>query len=459
MSILKRSSLSFIQKSIDALSCALFFTAAYFIRFEYMHGAQEGIELTFIKMTPFLIFSTLYSFHNNNLYKAQRFASKYYEILSVVKGNTAGIIGFVIALYFFGEERLSRLTILLYWAISTFGFIIIRLLVRNFLRTIREKGHNLRHILLIGNGYQLTDYVRTARYFKDSGIRFLGWIDPPKDMAKEYNIPEISKNYDDYKKENIPDAIIIAYSGNESVKSSDFIKTHYNDVIPIQLLPDLSYSMVGHQIEDFGGIPLLSVNQPTLNPVELFFKRLFEFAATVIGLIIISPLLLIISLAIKQSSKGPIFFGQERIGLDGSTFKMWKFRTMKVATEGEDTKEWSSKDNPRKTKIGLFLRKSSLDELPQLWNVLIGDMSLVGPRPEQPFFVEKFRNKIPGYMLKHKMKPGITGWAQINGWRGDTSLEKRIECDIYYIKHWSIFFDIKILFLTFFKGFINKNAY
>jgi len=132
---------------------------------------------------------------------------------------------------------------------------------------------------------------------------------------------------------------------------------------------------------------------------------------------------------------------------------------MRVTEDDSDKKEWSNKENPRKTKVGDFLRKTSLDELPQLWNVLMGDMSLVGPRPEQPFFVEKFRHEIPGYMLKHKMKPGITGWAQVNGWRGDTSLHKRIECDIYYIKHWSFWFDIKILFLTFFKGFINKNAY
>jgi lipopolysaccharide/colanic/teichoic acid biosynthesis glycosyltransferase len=147
------------------------------------------------------------------------------------------------------------------------------------------------------------------------------------------------------------------------------------------------------------------------------------------------------------------------VGLDGEEFMMWKFRSMRVATGDEDKTEWSNKDNPRKTKFGDFIRRTSLDELPQLLNVLLGNMSLVGPRPEQPFFVEKFRHEIPGYMLKHKMKPGMTGWAQVNGWRGDTDLNKRIECDIYYIKHWSLWFDIKILFLTIFKGFINKNAY
>ncbi|TNF30228.1 MAG: undecaprenyl-phosphate glucose phosphotransferase [Deltaproteobacteria bacterium] len=458
MTILNRSTFSTFQKVVDTLSCLIFFFLAYVIRFEYLEGGQQGIEWTFIQMAPVLVFSTLYSFHKNGLYRPQRFTSKYYEILSVMRGNIAGIIGFVIVLYFFGEERLSRLTILIYGAVSTLGFIIIRLLVRNFLRTIREKGYNLRHVLLIGNSNQLVEYVHTARHFKDSGIRFLGWIDS-QGIAKEHDVPEIEISYDEYKKSNTPDAIVMSYAGVDSAKSQDFIKTHYNDVVPIQILPDLSYSMVGHQVEDFGGIPILGVNQPSLNPIELFLKRVFEFTATLIGLLIISPLMLLISIAVKLSSPGPIFYGQERVGHDGRTFKMWKFRSMKMADDDTDKKEWSNKENPRKTKVGDFLRRTSLDELPQLWNVLVGDMSLVGPRPEQPYFVEKFRHEIPGYMLKHKMKPGITGWAQVNGWRGDTSLHKRIECDIYYIKHWSFWFDIKILFLTFFKGFINKNAY
>ena len=224
-------------------------------------------------------------------------------------------------------------------------------------------------------------------------------------------------------------------------------------------MPDISYSLIGHNIEDFGGVPVLSVNKFDAGVIELSLKRLMDIFGASIGLIFLAPLFLVISLCVKLSSRGPIFFGQERVGVDGRLFKMWKFRSMKIATQGEDLTEWSNKENPRKTKVGDFLRRTSLDELPQLWNVLWGQMSLIGPRPERPHFVEKFRHEIPGYMLRHKMRAGITGWAQVNGWRGDTSLLKRIECDIYYIKNWSIFFDIKILFLTFFKGFINKNAY
>jgi Undecaprenyl-phosphate glucose phosphotransferase len=449
---------NYLQRLIDTFASALFWWLAYILRFEYIPNAQQGLEITFIKLTPVLMIATAYAFHRNGLYRPQRFASKLYEILSLIRGNATAVIGFVIVLYFFGEERVSRLTILIYFFLSCIGFMIIRISIRNGLRALRKKGYNLRHVLLIGNSNQLIEYVHMARHFKDSGIRILGWIDS-QGIAKEHDVPEIDVSYDEYKKENTPDVIVMSYAGIDSTKSEDFIKTHYNDIVPIQILPDLSYSMVGHQVEDFGGIPILGVNQPSLNPIELFLKRVFEFLATLVGLIIISPVLFVIAVAVKLSSPGPIFYGQERVGHDGQNFKMWKFRSMRVTEDDSDKKEWSNKENPRKTKVGDFLRKTSLDELPQLWNVLMGDMSLVGPRPEQPFFVEKFRHEIPGYMLKHKMKPGITGWAQVNGWRGDTSLHKRIECDIYYIKHWSFWFDIKILFLTFFKGFINKNAY
>lgn len=332
------------------------------------------------------------------------------------------------------------------------------MMTRNFLRYLRTKGKNLRHVLLIGNSPLLSDYVHTARTYKDSGIRFMGWIDS-EGLADKVKIPIIQQDYKSFRESATPDSIIISYSGESSIKAHQFIASNYNDVIPMQLLPDLTYSLVGHQIEDFGGIPLLAVNQPTFNPIETFLKRSIDFLGALIGSLLISPLLLFLTLGVKFSSPGPILFGQKRIGLDGREFTMWKFRSMKLATGDEDKTEWSNKDNPRKTRFGDFIRRTSLDELPQLLNVLFGDMSLVGPRPEQPFFVEKFRSEIPGYMLKHKMKPGMTGWAQVNGWRGDTDLNKRIECDIFYIKNWSLWLDIKILFLTIFKGDGFKNAY
>ena len=450
---------SLAQKIVDTCIILISWAIAYSIRFDFLSG-QQGLGLTFLKISPFIVLITLYSFSKASLYQSMRFSSRFKEIYSVFRANTSASIFLVILLYFTSQERISRATILMYFGISTVLLVLFRMTVRNILRRVRQKGRNLRHVLVIGNGQALIDYIHTAKKFKDSGIRFLGWMDSHgRSQELKINIPELTDTFEDIKSSKNPDSIIISYEGSESYKASKFIAEHYNDVIPIQVLPELNYSMVGNQIEDFGGIPVIGVNQPSLNPYELLLKYSGDFILTLIGCICISPLLFFVALGVKLSSPGPILFGQRRVGLDGKEFLMWKFRSMRVADDSKQTQEWSNKENPRKTRFGDFIRKTSLDELPQLLNVLKGEMSLVGPRPEQPFFVEKFRHEIPGYMLKHKMKPGMTGWAQVNGWRGDTDLNKRIECDIYYIKNWSLWLDVKILFLTLFKGFINKNAY
>lgn len=446
-----------LPKIVDAALTALCWWASYYIRFQYFPGAERNLEFIFLKLTFLLIIVTIYSFGKSGLYLSQRFTSRSKEILTVVRANITAVTIFLVAIYFFADNRVSRLTLIFYFLISTVVFTIARLAIRNFFRYLRKQGKNLRHVLLVGNSSQINHYVATVRSYKDSGINFLGWIDAP-DIKQDESIPTITQSYSEYRKDNLPEIIILAYEGETSHKANDFVRKYHNDIVPIQLLPDLTYSMVGHKIDDFGGIPLITFNNPPLSTLDLFLKRAIDLVLVTFGLVIISPLLFLLSLAVKLSSPGPIFFGQKRVGLDGKEFMMWKFRSMKVAPKLE-TQEWSNKENPRKTKVGDFLRKTSLDELPQLWNVLKGDMSLIGPRPEQSFFVEKFRNEIPGYMLKHKMKPGITGWAQVNGWRGDTDLTKRIECDIHYIKNWSLLLDIKIIFLTFWKGFINPNAY
>ena len=208
------------------------------------------------------------------------------------------------------------------------------------------------------------------------------------------------------------------------------------------------------------GLPVINIRYvPLTNPFNAFVKRIMDIVGSLIGIIITSPLLIIVAILVKCTSRGPIIFKQERVGLHNRNFNMYKFRTMKLQAASEEEKAWTIKDDPRVTKVGRFLRRTSIDELPQLFNILVGRMSLVGPRPERPLFVEKFKEEIPRYMVKHQVRPGLTGWAQINGYRGDTSIRKRIEYDIYYIENWTLGFDIKICFLTIFKGFINKNAY
>jgi exopolysaccharide biosynthesis polyprenyl glycosylphosphotransferase len=206
-------------------------------------------------------------------------------------------------------------------------------------------------------------------------------------------------------------------------------------------------------------VPVVRLNDSPLIGWYAAGKRLIDIVVATTALVVLSPLLLLLAVIVKVTSPGPVLYAQERMGLDGRTFRMLKFRSMRVDAEAQSGAVWAQKEDNRRTVLGTLLRKTSLDELPQLWNVLLGEMSLVGPRPERPVFVHQFRKEIPHYMLRHKVKAGITGWAQVNGWRGNTSLRRRIECDLYYIQNWSYALDLKILTLTLWKGFVNKNAY
>ena len=226
------------------------------------------------------------------------------------------------------------------------------------------------------------------------------------------------------------------------------------------LVPDLFHlDILNSRITDIGGLPVIHMIDEAPLDFRRAVKRLIDIAFSFVFLLVTSPILLFIALAVKLSSPGPVFYRQERMGLNGLTFDMLKFRSMPVDAEQESGAVWAKPGEKRATRVGAFLRKTSLDELPQFFNVLKGDMSVVGPRPERPVFIDQFRDQIPKYMLRHKMKAGITGWAQVNGWRGNTSIEKRIEFDLYYIQNWSLRLDLKIMLMTLWKGFVNENAY
>ena len=256
------------------------------------------------------------------------------------------------------------------------------------------------------------------------------------------------------------DIFFIAISINEYDCFESLIKKVQGHLSEIKVVPG-SYEFLSLRggMDELGDLPIVSLQSSPLYGWDSVFKRIFDLLLGTLILIIVSPIMLIIRFLIKWTSEGPILYRQERIGMDGHPFRMLKFRTMKVDAEKETGPVWAKENDDRRTKVGAFLRKTSLDELPQLFNVLKGDMSLVGPRPERPNFVEEFRNRIPSYMLRHKIKAGMTGWAQVNGWRGNTSLEKRIEHDLYYIQNWSIGFDLRILFMTLWRGFFSKSAY
>ena len=256
------------------------------------------------------------------------------------------------------------------------------------------------------------------------------------------------------------DQVFIALSPEEQQYLPGLKEMLSEQWVDVRIIPDLGTFRTLHtEVQSFEDMPIVTIVQSPMTGWNQVLKRILDIFGALIALVLFAPLMLIIAIVIRLTSSGPSLYGQERMGLDGRTFNALKFRSMHYDAESETGAVWATENDERRTKYGTFLRKYSLDELPQLFNVFKGEMSLVGPRPERPVFIEQFKSQIPHYMLRHKVKAGITGWAQINGWRGNTSLEKRIECDLYYIERWSIWFDIKILFLTFYRGFFGTNAY
>ena len=247
----------------------------------------------------------------------------------------------------------------------------------------------------------------------------------------------------------------------EYYKLGDMVAICEKSGVHTKFVPDYyKFISTNPVTEDLNGLPVINIrNVPLTNTVNKCIKRLVDIIGSIVCIILFSPIMAVVAVLVKKSSPGPIIFCQERVGLHNKPFKMYKFRSMGVQSASKEQKAWTVHNDPRVTPVGRIIRKTSLDELPQLFNVLKGDMSLIGPRPERPLFVEKFKEEIPRYMIKHQVRPGMTGWAQVCGFRGDTSIEGRIEHDIFYIENWTLSFDIKILFLTVFKGFVNKNAY
>ena len=339
-----------------------------------------------------------------------------------------------------------------------------RIALRKGLRTIRKKGYNLKHILLVGYSRAAEEYIDRLADNPQWGYVAMGILDnniPAGTMYKGVKVLGTLGNLDIILPENKLDEIAITlplqdYDNLESIVSVCEKSGVHTKFIPDynSLFPSRPYT------EDLMGLPVINIRYvPLSNTGNMIIKRAMDIVGSLVGIIITSPIMLISAILVKISSPGPIIFRQERVGLHNKPFRMYKFRSMELQQPGEEKKAWTVRNDPRVTKVGKFLRKTSIDELPQLFNILKGDMSLVGPRPERPLFVEKFKEEIPRYMVKHQVRPGLTGWAQVNGLRGDTSIRKRIEYDIYYIENWTVWFDIKIIFMTFFTGFINKNAY
>lgn len=359
----------------------------------------------------------------------------------------------------------SRLVIGIFGVLTCIIVLLTRTLMRGVFYVIHKKGYSRKNILVIGAGILGEKFVNNVILSSQYDVNVVGYLDDDKDkIAKTFaqkkvlgRVNELPSVIQHFKVEEV----VVALPLNAYEKLEYIVEICEKEGVRVKIIPDYyKYISVTAKFEEFEGMPILNIRSvPLDNIFNRALKRAFDIVFSLLAIIAFSPIMLFVAIGVKLSSPGPILFKQERVGVNNRPFNMYKFRSMRVLPPEQEKIQWTTENDPRKTKFGSFIRKTSLDELPQLFNVLFGDMSLVGPRPERPFFVDKFKEEIPQYMLRHYAKAGITGWAQVNGWRGDTSIAERIKCDLYYIENWSLWLDIKIMFLTVFKGFVNKNAY
>ena len=456
----------FFISDLLILSLAWFFS--YIIRF-YTTLVRPPILGTpdfwlYIKfLLPLLIIWSLLS-KTMQLYRPRRIDHFFSEIFDVVKCLTLTLIILIAIIYISKRFEFSRLAFFYFWVMGIGGLISVRIFARKTLKIIRKRGYNKRYALIAGTGALGQKALEKIELYPELGIKVIGFLTHKgEEVGKKIkNIPILGvyEELDKVLSDSEIDIFFIAISANEYDYLESMIKKVEGHLSEIKVVP-ASYEFLSLRggMDELGDLPIVSLQSSPLYGWDKVFKRIFDLIMGTLILAIVSPVMLIISLLIKLTSKGPILYKQERVGMDGHPFQMFKFRTMRVDAERETGPVWANEDDLRRTKIGIFLRKMSLDELPQLFNVLKGEMSIVGPRPERPHFVEEFSNKIPSYMLRHKIKAGMTGWAQVNGWRGNTSLERRIEHDLHYIDNWSISFDLRILFMTLWRGFFSKSAY
>lgn len=403
-----------------------------------------------------------------NLYTPKRVQGRRLELANIMKANIMGLMIIALVLYLGGKNpyfyNFSRPMVVIFFGINVFLEVLIRNILRSFLRNVRKKGYNLKHILLVGYGRAAQSFIDRVRVNPEWGYQIQGILDDNVEPGTKYKNISVIGTTDELEgilSANTLDEIAITLSISEYSKLERIVAECEKSGVHTKFIPDY-YNFIPTKpfMEDLQGLPVIHIRHvPLTSLLNAAMKRVVDIFGAIVAIIVFSPVMLFAIIGIKLTSPGPIIFTQERVGLHNKPFKMYKFRSMAVQQPSKEKSQWTTPNDPRVTKIGQIIRKTSIDEMPQFFNVLKGDMSLVGPRPERPFFVEKFKEEIPRYMIKHQVRPGMTGWAQVNGYRGDTSIEKRIEHDLYYIENWTLGLDFKILFLTFFKGFINKNAY
>lgn len=452
---------------IDILVISLSYLTAWCIRFIGLFANSAIRTKSFEQYMMALIFIVplyILLYQAFTLYVPIRMQGRRQVLANVIKANTLGLLIIIFALYTIEEVDYSRLTFFIFYAINIVAAWSIRMLIFCILHKIWKKGLNQKQIVLVGYSRAAEEYIDRIRQNPQWGYVVRGILDDNVPAGKTYKDVKVIGRIDNLLvilPANCLDEIAITLGLSEYDRLEEIVALCEKSGVHTKFIPDYNRIIpTKPYTEDILGLPVINIRYVPLNKTfNALVKRVMDIAGSLAGLVVATPVMLLLCVLIKLTSPGPLIYVQERVGLHNRTFRMYKFRSMEIQPEAEEKKAWTIKNDPRVTGIGKFMRRTSLDELPQLVNILRGDMSLVGPRPERPFFVEKFREEIPRYMVKHQVRPGLTGWAQVNGYRGNTSIKKRIDCDLYYIENWSVGLDIKIMLLTVFKGFINKNAY
>ncbi len=450
---------------LDAFVIIIAYFIAWIIKFLFLDESIGALPFrvyaaAILPIVPaYLLLYYLFS-----LYTPKRVQGRRLEMWNIVKANTVGIALILGVLYLIKMMHFSRELLAIFYFVNILLETGLRNLIRYFLRSMRKKGYNLKHILLVGYSHAAEEYIDRIIANPQWGYKIRGILDDHIEAGTEYKGVKVLgriANLMVILPQNRLDEIAITLGLNEYYRLEEIVALCEKSGVHTKFIPDYNRVIpTKPYTEDILGLPVINIRHvPLMNTYYAFLKRLMDIVGSICAIVIFSPVMLFSVIMIKLTSPGPLIFKQERVGLHNRPFMMYKFRSMEVQAPEKEKTRWTVKDDPRVTGFGKFMRKTSIDELPQLFNVLKGEMSLVGPRPERPFFVEKFKEEIPRYMIKHQVRPGITGWAQVNGYRGNTSIRKRIEYDLYYIENWTLGLDIKILILTVFKGFINKNAY
>jgi Undecaprenyl-phosphate glucose phosphotransferase len=463
---------------VDALLGVSAFMVAYAIRFYTVIPITRGLPPAsqYVSLLPFIGVLVPLGFHLQGLYRLRRGRSRVDDFFSVFVGSIlAVVLGIVSTLYFqtywaTAEQRLAGAFEVsqLVWAIFLVLNVVLgfssREVVREYLERRWRAGVGLKRILIAGSGdlgrlvadkiiehrelgYQIAGFIddrATGDHLGYRGLPLLGTLDDASEIITRDQI----------------DHLYVALPPEQHVRMLELLDSTSREMVDVKVVPDLLQVIaLRARLEDLDGVPVININDVPLQGINSVVKRSIDVVLSGVTLALMALPIALVAALVKLTSRGPVFYRQERMGLDGKSFTIVKFRSMYDHAERETGPVWTVYGDSRVTAVGRFMRRANLDELPQLWNVFRGDMSMVGPRPERPYFVEQFKHRIPQYMLRHKVKAGLTGWAQVHGWRGNTPLEKRIEYDLYYIENWSVRLDLKIMWLTLLNGFFHKHAY